>query len=103
MTAEGDGKEFTLLLTRLNFDAEVNTHISGFVELQDNRVFGEVADAPGSPEFDGFPQGLAGANGGTIGNLGRVDILQSYVDVSLFEREEGDYEPTNLSFRVGRW
>lgn len=102
--SKGDGKEFTLLRTRLNFDAEVNDHIRGFLEFQDNRLFGEAADAPALDEFAaGPPLTLAGTNGGTIGNLDRVDVLQSYVDVSLFERESSNYDAANLSFRIGRW
>ncbi|MGR3177495.1 MAG: alginate export family protein, partial [Candidatus Anammoxibacter sp.] len=103
--SDGDGKEFTLLRTRLNFDAEINDHISAFLELQDNRLFGEEADAgPTASDFaTGFPLFLSGGGGGTIGNLNRVDVLQSYVDVSLFERESSKYDTSNLSFRIGRW
>lgn len=101
---KGDGKEFTLLRTRLNFDAEVNDHVRGFVEIQDNRLFGEQADAPNNSEFAaGAPLTLAGAGGGTIGNLNRVDVLQSFIDVSLFETENSDYNSSNLSLRIGRW
>ena len=100
----GDGKEFTLLRTRLNFEAEVNNHIKGFLEFQDNRLFGEVADAPATSEFAaGHPLFLAGTGGGTIGNLDRVDVLQSYIDISLFERESSNYDASNISFRLGRW
>ncbi len=102
----GDGREFTLLRTRLNFDAEVNDHIRGFVEIQDNRLFGEEADAhvANPTEFSaGPPLLLTGAGGGTIGNLDRLDVLQSYIDVSLYERDGGDYDSSNISFRIGRW
>lgn len=102
----GDGKEFTLLRTRLNFDAEVNNHIRGFVEFQDNRIFGEEADAHSltPTEFSGgVPLTLAGTGGGTIGNLDRVDVLQSYIDVSLYENQSSEYDSSNLTFRVGRW
>lgn len=102
--SNGDGKEFTLLRTRLNFDAQVNDHLQGFLEFQDNRLFGEEADAPAATEFSaGAPLTLAGTGGGTVGNLNRVDILQSFIDASLFERESDELSSSNLSFRIGRW
>lgn len=102
--SNGDGKEFTLLQTKLNLDAEVNEHIRSFLEIQDNRLFGEAADAPDGSEFaNGLPLTLAGTNGGTIGNLNRLDLLQGYADISLFERIQDNSDQTNLTFRIGRW
>jgi len=72
--------EFTLQRTRLNFDADVNKNVRGFVNMQDTRVFGES---------------------GTTTNNSRVDLLEGYVDLINL----GDLSSlmNNVSLRIGRW
>jgi hypothetical protein len=72
--------EFTLQRTRIYLDANVNKNVRGFIKLQDTRTFGEA---------------------GIAGNLGRVDLLEGYIEL----RNLGDLSPIlkNVELRVGRW
>ncbi len=73
--------EFTLQRVRLSLDADVNKNVRGFINLQDSRTFG--------------------AEQSTVGNLGRTDLLEGYIEL----RNLGDLSPmlSNLELRVGRW
>jgi hypothetical protein len=66
--------------TRIYLDANVNKNVRGFIKLQDTRTFGEA---------------------GIAGNLGRVDLLEGYIEL----RNLGDLSPIlkNVELRVGRW
>ncbi len=83
--ANGDGDaediDFTLQRIWLDFDADISEHLRGFVRLQDSRTWGE--------------------EGGTTGNLMRVDLMEGWVDI----RNLDDWSPwlKNISLKFGRW
>ncbi|MCA9323050.1 MAG: alginate export family protein, partial [Planctomycetes bacterium] len=71
----GNGADFVIQRTRLNFDFRVMENLRAFVELQDSRLWGEEPSV--------------------VGDLEGVDIHQAYVDF-----ENAFHAP--LTFRVGR-
>ncbi|MGR3173313.1 MAG: alginate export family protein [Candidatus Scalindua sp.] len=73
--------DFTLQRMRINFDADVNKNVRGYVQLQDVRTWG--------------------AEQGTAGNLARVDLIQGYVDLRNLGNLSSALE--NISVRLGRW
>ncbi|MGR3302657.1 MAG: alginate export family protein [Candidatus Scalindua sp.] len=73
--------DFTLQRTRINFDADVNNNVRGYVQLQDVRTWG--------------------AEQSTAGNLARVDLIQGYVDLRNLGSLSSALE--NISVRLGRW
>ncbi len=83
--ANGNGDtediDFTLQRIWLDFDADISEHLRGFVRLQDARTWGE--------------------EGGTTGNLARVDVMEAWVDI----RNLDDWSPMlkNVSLKFGRW
>ncbi len=79
-------EDFTLQRFRLYFDVNVNKNVRGYFKLQDVRTFGIEESSAGN---------------GTVGNLGRVDLLEGYVEL----RNLGDLTPAleNISVRIGRW
>ncbi|MCP4268587.1 MAG: alginate export family protein [Candidatus Brocadiaceae bacterium] len=83
--SNGDGDaediDFTLQRIWLDFDADVSRNIRGFVRLQDSRTWG--------------------AEQSTTGNLGRVDVMEAWVDI----RNLDDWSPwlKNISLKFGRW
>jgi hypothetical protein len=79
--------DFTLQRVRLTFDADINKNVRAFINLQDQRVFGEEGQAFGAT--------------GTLGNLGRTDLLEGYVEA----RNLGDLSPilSAIELRIGRW
>jgi hypothetical protein len=84
-------EDFTVQRVRLYFDLDVNENVRGFIKFQDVRTWGfeETQNTPNS------------AGSGTVGNLGRVDLLEGYAEVKSF----GFITPAleNVSARVGRW
>ena len=79
-------EDFTLQRVRLYFDLDVNKNVRGYIKLQDVRTWGIEESAAGN---------------GTVGNLGRVDLLEGYVDL----KNLGDLSSAleNISVRLGRW
>lgn len=69
-------EDFTILRTRVNFDARLLDHVRAFVEIQDSRVFGEEL--------------------GVLNDLEGVDLHQGFVD---FEHLFG----SDFTFRAGRF
>ncbi len=82
-TKKGSHRELTLLRTRLNFDADINDYLRAFLELQDNRAFGEEQS--------------------TVGSLSdnRTDLLQGFAELKSFSPVSSVL--SDLSFLVGRW
>ncbi|MGR3310077.1 MAG: alginate export family protein, partial [Candidatus Brocadiales bacterium] len=97
---ESGHNEITLLRTRLNFDADVNDYLRAYLELQDNRAFGDEDDFhAGQGRKLGTELSLNPR--GTMGNLGRVDLLQGYMEL----RSLAPVSPvlTDVSVLIGRW
>ena len=67
-------EDFTVQRVRLYFDLDVNDNVRGFIKFQDVRTWGfeETQNTPDS------------AGSGTVGNLGRVDLLEGYAEVKSF-------------------
>jgi len=85
-TSNAKTEDFTLQRMRLYFDADVNKNVRAFIKLQDVRTWGIERVAAGN---------------GTVGNLGRVDLNEGYVEL----RNLGDLSSVleNVSVRIGRW
>ena len=79
-------EDFTLQRVRLYFDMNVNKNVRAFIKLQDVRTWGIERSAAGN---------------GTVGNLGRVDLNEAYVEL----RNLGDLSSAleNISVKIGRW
>ncbi|MCP4001395.1 MAG: alginate export family protein, partial [Gammaproteobacteria bacterium] len=81
VVADQTNIDFTLQRIWIDFDADISRNLRGFVRLQDSRTFG--------------------AEQSTTGNLGRVDLMEGWIDI----RNLDDWSPLlkNISLKVGRW
>ncbi len=97
---ESGHNEITLLRTRLHFDADINDYLRAYLELQDNRAFGD------EDEFHANQGRNTGTNPalnprGTTGNLGRVDLLEGYLELRSLAFVSDVL--SNISIKIGRW
>ncbi|HHT9124627.1 MAG TPA: alginate export family protein [Candidatus Brocadiia bacterium] len=102
-SSEGSFRDITLLRTRLNVDADINDYLRAFLELQDNRAFGDEDELEGvkSSRNSGTSPSPAALQRGTLGNLGRVDLLQGFVELKSFSPVSSTL--SGLSLLIGRW
>ncbi len=79
--SDNTDSDFMLQRIWIDFDADVSKNIRGFIRLQDSRTFG--------------------AEQSTTGNLGRVDLMEGWIDI----RNLDDWSPwlKNISLKLGRW
>lgn len=96
---EGSHREITLLRTRLNLDADVNDYLRAYLELQDNRAFGDEDEGNDGGRKTGTDPFLNPR--GTMGNLGRVDLLQGFLELKSLAPVSSAL--SDLSVKVGRF
>jgi hypothetical protein len=96
---ESGHNEITLLRTRLNIDADVNDYLRAFIELQDNRAFGDEDEDNTEARKTGTDLRLS--TRGTMGNLGRVDLLQGFLELKSLAPVSSAL--SDVSVKIGRF
>ncbi len=98
---QGSFRDITLLRTRLNLDADINDYLRAFLELQDNRAFGDEDQGDPNSRNSGAAPSPAALQRGTTGNLARVDLLQGFVELTSLSPISSAL--SDLSILIGRW